>query len=307
MILLYHLIFPDDTPADARNAGKVLKLKDFKRHITWLNKYFNIVSLKEHINLAADRTSSNRICIAITFDDGYQRTFDLISPFLVKEEIPVTFFVTTSHLSDDQLLWFVYFNALCFEKTYPDITISGKIYLLNSEKNCYTAWRTLINLARHSGDAIAFSRNFSRDYPLPESIVQKYLGLTEKQISEIGKSPFLALGGHTHHHPYLNQISQKIQYQEMLQNKQILERLSGKPVEHFAYTGGVYNMQSITAAKEAGFHAAFAVNPRRLNAEPLFEIPRTDIYSPSLLKLTLKVTGIVNFARRIGYQRIDGE
>jgi len=305
MILLYHLVFPDDTPLDTWNAGQVLRLKDFKRHITWLKKYYQIVPLFNYLKDETSNSNNRPKKIAITFDDGYQKTFDLIFPYLQKEEIPVTFFTTTSHLIDSQLLWFVYFNALCFEKVYKEISINQQIYPLVSERACYIAWRTLINHARESGNAIAFSRDFSRNFPLPESVVQKYLGMTEKQISEIGKSQFLALGGHTHHHPYLNQISQEIQYQEMLQNKQILERISGKPVEHFAYTGGVYNTQSITAAKEAGFQAAFAVNPRRLSTEPLYEIPRTDIYSPSMLKLILKVSGVVNFARQMGYQRID--
>lgn len=300
MILLYHLVFPDDTPKDTWNAGKVLRLRDFKRQITWLKRYFNLVSLSEYINDTVTRTNTNHKNIAITFDDGYCRTFDLISPFLIMEEIPVTFFVTTSHLTDGRLLWFVYFNALCFEKAYPEIAINAQIHILNSEKNCYTAWRTLINLARQSGDAISFSREFSRKYPLPDRIIQNYLGLTETQIGNIGRSPLMDLGGHTHNHPYLDQISKEKQIDEMLQNKQLLERLSDKPVPFFAYTGGVYNPDSITAVIKAGFQAAFAINPRGLGGEIRYELPRTDIYSPSIIKLLLKVSGLVNLVRRTG-------
>ena len=285
---------------DTWNAGQVLRLRDFKRQIIWLRKYFNIVSLSEYVNNPIKRTNNTRKTIAITFDDGYRKTFDLISPFLNENNIPVTFFVTTSHLTDGQLLWFVYFNALCFEKVYPEITINAKTYSLNSEKNCYTAWKTLISLARQSGDAIAFSREFSKNYSLPEHIIQKYLGLTETQIADIGKSAFLELGGHTHNHPYLDQVSKEVQLREMCQNKQMLEDLSGNTIPYFAYTGGVYNTDSIEAVKEIGFRAAFAVNPRGLGRETKYELPRTDIYSPSMAKLILKVSGLVDIARRVG-------
>ena len=300
MILLYHLVFPDATLKDAWNAGKVIMLSDFKRHITWLKKRFHIVSLEKYLDDQRQNAAHAHRNITITFDDGYRNTFELVSPFLVEENVPTTFFVTTSHLTDGALLWFVYFNALCFEKSYEKLIINAEMYPLTSEKACFIAWRTLINLARTSGDAIAFSRNYTRNYPLPENIIQKYLGLTVKQISRIGASQILELGGHTNSHPYLNQISCDQQLNEMLENKRILEEISKKEVLYFAYTGGVYNADSLAAVERVGFTAAFAVKPRQLGTEYHYEIKRTDIYSASMLKLKLKVYGLVDLARQIG-------
>src|SRR5690606_32800005 len=107
-----------------------------------------------------------------------------------------------------------------------------------------------------------------------------------------------SLGGHTHSHPYLDQLGQAEQLEEMKLNKQILEELSEKPVRYFAYPGGVYNLESIATARQAGFSAAFAVMPKSLSLDPLFEVPRTDIYSPALWKLELKVLGLVEIVRR---------
>ena len=298
MILLYHLLFPDDTPQEMWNAGKVLRLHEFKRQMTWLKNNFDILSLSEYMRVKSDKSKERKRIIAVTFDDGYHNTYELISPFLEKESIPVTFFVNTSHLVDGQLLWFVYFNALCFEKSYQEIIIEEKTYPLVSENNCFNAWRTLINLARQSSDAITFYMDFAKRYPLPEDIIRKYSGFTEQQIAQIGRTPHLALGGHTHNHPYLDKISKEDQYSEMLQNKQILEKLSGNEVTHFAYTGGIYNRDSIAAVKMVGFQAAFSVNPKGLSLETQFEMPRTDIYSPSLIKLIVKTTGLVNLFRQ---------
>jgi hypothetical protein len=258
------------------------------------------VSLEKYLDDLRQNAMHAHGNVALTFDDGYRNTYELVSTFLVEEKVPTTFFVTTSHLTDGALLWFVYFNALCFEKAYEKLIINAEIYSLTSEKTCFIAWRTLINLARASGDAIAFSRDYARNYPLPENIKQKYLGLTEAQISRIGASQILELGGHTNCHPYLDQIFYDQQLDEMLENKRILEEISNKAVRYFTYPGGVYNTDSLAAVERVGFKAAFAVKSRQLGTENRFEIPRTDIYSASMLKLKLKVYGLVDLARQIG-------
>jgi len=84
------------------------------------------------------------------------------------------------------------------------------------------------------------------------------------------------------------------------QNKGILEGISGKSLRYFAYTGGVYDSQSIEAVKKARFEAALSVIPRNFGGDPLYELPRTDIYSPSLIKLKLKVFGLLSLLNRLG-------
>lgn len=299
MILLYHLVFPDSTPKDTWNAGKVLRLADFKRQLNWLKRRYKMLSLEEYLdNFLADAEDRQR-SIALTFDDGYRRTFDLVSPFLIDNGIPATFFVSTAHLEGEGLLWFVYFNALCFEGAYESLRIEDENYLLDSEKACTLAWRRLIALARESGDAIGFSHRYEQRYPLTDHVIQRYLGLTEEQLSGFKDAPDLDLGGHTHRHPYLDQISAQDQLAEMQKNKAILEDLSGQPVRYFAYTGGVYDQTSIEMAKQVGFEAAFAVQPKYLGDDPRFEMPRTDIYAPSLLKLWGKVSGIAPMAKKL--------
>ena len=292
MILLYHMVFPDATPPDTWNAGLVLRLKDFKRQIKWLQRFFHIVSLDEYVNHIQTAGKSKARLAALTFDDCYSQTYQVISQHLKDNEIPATFFANTQQLEQDSLLWFVYFNALCFEKVYLELSIEGNRYPLSTQKECRYAWQKLINMARSNKDARKFSLNFSQDYPLPPEIIAKYQGLSKEQLSQIGASHILSLGGHTHSHPYLDQISATEQLVEISYNKELLEVFSPRPVDHFAYTGGVYNTDSIAAVKSAGFKSGFAIQPRQLTNDKLFEIPRTDIYGASLLKFLAKTSGI---------------
>lgn len=292
MILLYHLIFSDDTPPGTWNAGNVLRLSDFRKQLIWLQKHFHIVSLKEYLSQPISTNND----VVITFDDGYRKTIELVLPIIEAQGIPVTFFLNTSHLEDGNLLWFVYINALCFEKIYDSLQLGSTTYPLHTKKQCYLAWQTLINQARSSRDPISFSKNVAKNYPLPEAVTNAYMGVSEEQIAALGKSQLMDIGGHTHSHPYLNQLTMDQLLAEVRKNKQLLEYISQKEVHFFAYPGGVYDQRAIEAVKHVGFQAALAINPKNLGNETQFEIKRVGIYSPSILKLRFKMSGIVNLS-----------
>ncbi len=294
MILLYHLVFPDSTPANTWNAGLVLRIKDFQRQMLWLKRFYQIVSLDEYVNQMQNSEKPRSRLAALSFDDCYCHTFQLVSPFLEVNDIPATFFANTLHLEQNSLLWFVYFNALCFEKVYPELIIEGLRYPLTTQNECYSAWQKLINLAKASEDARVFSQSISRNYPLPDEIVARYQGLSEEQLRQVGASHIFSLGGHTHSHPYLDQISSKEQFEEMVYNKKLLEIFANKTINHFAYTAGIYNMDSIIALKSAGFKTGFAIRPRNLSSDVLCEIPRTEVYGATILKFLVKISGIMN-------------
>jgi len=288
MILEYHLIFPDSHPRDTWNAGNIIRVKDFARQMRYLKKHYRILPLDDYAEVFLSQSPQSKRAIALTFDDCGQRTFSLVEPVLSQEHFPATFFANTSHLKDGKLLWFTYFNALCFEKAYSSINIKGREYPLQTKQQCFHAWQDLIHQAQISGDAIAYSEAISAKYPLSAEIIENYLGLTEKQIKNIGSSAHFAFGGHTHHHPYLTQLSPEKQQEEIIENKRLLEQIGRKPVRYFAYPGGKYSLPIIDIVKACGFSAACAEKSLNLG-EPRFELPRTGIYSPSLIKFILKL------------------
>jgi len=290
MILTYHLIFPDSHPKDCWSAGNVIRIRDFARQMRYLKKHYQILPLEAYVEVFFSNSSQLNRTIALTFDDCGHRIFSLVEPVLSQERLPATFFANTSHLKDGKLLWFTYFNALCFEKAYSSINIKGREYPLRTKQQCFQAWQDLIHQAQTNGDAISYSEAISAKYPLPAEITQNYLGLTEEQIKRIGSSAQFTLGGHTHHHPYLTQLSSEEQQEEIIENKRLLEQISEKPVRCFAYPGGKYTREVIDIVKVCGFSAACAESPLNLG-EPRFELPRTGIYSPSMAKFILKLKG----------------
>jgi peptidoglycan/xylan/chitin deacetylase (PgdA/CDA1 family) len=87
IVLYYHRVADDcATPWTISNAM-------FLRQMQWLQKRFTFISLEE----TQSRIRSGRNaqpCISITFDDGYADNCRQAIPWLIKERIPCTYFVT---------------------------------------------------------------------------------------------------------------------------------------------------------------------------------------------------------------------
>ena len=68
----------------------------FLRHVRWLQRRFDLVSLDEAQRRL--RGGSRTACVSITFDDGYASNCDYALPLLLAEGIPCTYFVTSQNV-----------------------------------------------------------------------------------------------------------------------------------------------------------------------------------------------------------------
>jgi len=300
MILLYHSIIPNDSPADRLCVGQALTQSAFENHIRWLANHFRIVSLAEYLeNFQHAKLNKHRL-IALTFDDGFRVSFECVYSFLVDHSIPATIFVSTAHLEHGELLWFSYLKALCFEKQYPAITINGSTFHLNTMEQRIRVWNEIRGLAKASGDPARFSKMLARAYPLSPEVAAFYGGMTHDQLKTAGNCSLFEIGSHTVNHTLLSLLPREMQEKEIVDSKRFLSAATGKPVRYFAYPGGDYGWDTVELVKTAGFEAAFAVIPNRSVIDYQFEISRIGIYSPSLLKLQLKTIGVADLARHFG-------
>jgi len=91
MVLFYHRI--------AKVADNAWTCSDdmFVRQIRWLRSHFDLVSLTE-AQQRIRRGENDRPCVSITFDDGYADNCREALPFLIREQVPCTYFVTTKNV-----------------------------------------------------------------------------------------------------------------------------------------------------------------------------------------------------------------
>ena len=92
-VLFYHRV------ADVHPNQWTLSTRDFIRQLEWIRKHFAILSL--HDAQQQIEKGGTRPAVCITFDDGYAENCETALPYLLREEIPFTYFVASRHVMDD--------------------------------------------------------------------------------------------------------------------------------------------------------------------------------------------------------------
>lgn len=94
-ILFYHRV------SDDRPNSWTIPTRSFARQIRWLNRKFDIVSMREaQARIASGHNQRPTACI--TFDDGYSDNRRFAIPLLLNHRIPFTYFVSTNHVLRDE-------------------------------------------------------------------------------------------------------------------------------------------------------------------------------------------------------------
>ena len=89
-ILFYHRV------SDEKLNDWTITVEKFKRQMEWLQDSFDVVDLEECQNRIASG-HNDRPTVAITFDDGYRENGEFAIPYLIENQIPATYFVTTGN------------------------------------------------------------------------------------------------------------------------------------------------------------------------------------------------------------------
>lgn len=105
-ILVYHRV------TDEKDESVSTSIKNFSRQISFLGKYFSIITMEWLINSIKNREPLPSNSIVITFDDGYKDVFTNAYPILKEHNIPATVFITTDFIEGKSLYDAPHLNPL---------------------------------------------------------------------------------------------------------------------------------------------------------------------------------------------------
>ncbi|HEV8286415.1 MAG TPA: polysaccharide deacetylase family protein [Chitinophagaceae bacterium] len=91
-----------------------------------------------------------------------------------------------------------------------------------------------------------------------------------KQLADEGNT----IGSHTWNHSNVKNYAAQDWVTQIDKPSQELEKITGKPIEYFAYPFGLWNKPAIEQLKQRGFKAAFQLSAKRDENDPLFTIRR---------------------------------
>ena len=107
---------------------------------------------------------------------------------------------------------------------------------------------------------------------------RRFKHLTLSQIQHLSKEGF-CLGSHGVNHLFLTHQNDSTVKFEIQTSKSMLETLLQKPINFFAYPYGDYDSKTARLVQEAGYTAAFSLNPGRvIKTDNLYFLPRIAIY-----------------------------
>jgi len=136
---------------------------------------------------------------------------------------------------------------------------------------------------------LSFDDTHAEDFSMVAPILARYgyKGVFFTMTVCIGKNGFMTaaeiktlsdsghiIGGHTWNHPNITTVKGKEWEQQIDKPKLLLEKITGKTVNYFAYPYGAWNDTAIMELKKRGINAAFQLTGKQSEKEPLFTIRR---------------------------------
>ena len=91
-----------------------------------------------------------------------------------------------------------------------------------------------------------------------------------KQLADEGH----ALESHTWDHHMVTKYVGEDWDKQLVESKQKIEKITGKPVQYFAYPFGLWNKEGIPEIKKRDYKMAFILSSKRDSTEPLYTVRR---------------------------------
>jgi len=282
VILLYHRV----TNLQLDPQELAVSPENFETHLKILREKYCLIDIDEFSEIIRSRKAMPKSSVVITFDDGYVDNFYEALPILNRQRAQAIFYIATANIDSRREFWWDNLERIFLHGLNLPPALSfkshGKSYLFGTataseRESTYLALHPVIK------NCDVDERERLMDYILSwsgQSVAgrETHRMMHASEVTALANSPSAVIGAHTHNHPKLSVCSQHMQRREILASKEILEKLTRKPVMHFSYPFGTrqdYDRHSVAICKDLGLTMACANTHNRVHRwSNTFELPR---------------------------------
>jgi len=268
IILCYHRIFEPERDPHLLSVS----LEHFQQHLQVIKQMAHPVRLDQ-------LHEKTRRGVVITFDDGYLDNLENALPLLREANLPATIYIATGYVGTDREFWWDDLERLTLgAATLPEILrlqINGHMREWDIDENRanHRDWNVLMTDKQTTRQRL-FCDLHAALRPLVEPQQQEVLDqlreltgispnarplhrcITAAELKTLAAEPLITLGAHTISHCDLDYRTKDEQQTEIAGSKEQLEKIIGRPVEHFSYPYGSFNDDSIAVCGENSFRSA---------------------------------------------------
>ncbi len=246
LVLMFHQV--SDVK---RSYYPAMPLKAFEELCCYVKKHYTVLDISE---VANHYFNNSKPAAVITFDDAHYDILENAWPILSKLGLKFTVNVDTEILETEKPQDFIrVFDMLnhCNLKSYQDVQFMKTPLEIKKDSPLETeAAFVEIMSGLSSKDKRTFVDNMANSIGMKSDNYSKMLSAEDvKFLSSKG----VQFGSHSHTHPILTEIEKDQVVFEMQLSKEILENLTGKSVDIFAYPNGIWNEKTEQMAKDCGF------------------------------------------------------
>jgi peptidoglycan/xylan/chitin deacetylase (PgdA/CDA1 family) len=240
LILNFHQISSQFNPKIDLQSNWT-SLNSFNQTIGFLQaNNYQLISLKEAVNIVESKQKRKKHYAAITFDDGYASILNIL-PYLEKNKIPVTFFINTAYLDDKLYNWVDIVNYVLnvADKSEISSELFESINNLNKTQNS-------VEFFKEKEIAEDFAKKI-KDWPSRWLTTEELFGI---------KNPLFSIGLHGHEHLKYDIMPDEICKRNLEKNIEILEQHPNY-VPFFAFPFGRWEERNLKTLSELGLTPFF--------------------------------------------------
>ncbi|GAF03273.1 outer membrane N-deacetylase [Saccharicrinis fermentans DSM 9555 = JCM 21142] len=287
-VIMFHRIFNEDE----RLITKGLQVsQDYLENIIkhFIAQKIDIVSLDECYRRLTTSKRSKRF-VTITFDDGYLDNLTHALPVFEKYKVPFSVFVTTGFLNDTSVMWWYLMEDLILNQEELSFSYGTQTYeysLRNDEekRTAFAKIKTLILKCKNKTEYMDLLKTVIKNTDVEMSGLNQKLMLCPDQVRMMSDHPLVTIGAHTVHHMALSAMTEDDAVREMKESIAVLEQITNKKMEYFAYPYGTAveaGQREFDIARRCNLKMAFTTEKRNISrhqAQNIFSIPRLGINS----------------------------
>jgi len=292
IVLNYHRIVNEDLNGFLfKSAAIHHNAKLFEREMSFITRWFTVISMDELIAQIKKKKGFNTPCIAITFDDGYRDNYTLAYPVLKQFDLPATIYTISGLIGTTQRTWldtidYVLLKTKEKKLKFPPL-FGDEILDIHSIQDKQKANNRIGEKLKRVDNKIKFklidelfdTLKVNRDFMSKNKPVM----LNWEEVKEMAGNN-ISFGAHTHSHPILTQMPPGEAKHEIAISKNTLENELHAPVKHFAFPNGTtadFNEELRQFCVELGFKSiatgTYGINNKK--SDPFF-IKRMVPYVP---------------------------
>lgn len=240
--------------------------------------------------------------VALTFDDGFRDNLNVVPHVLEKYSAPFTAYVTTQMVTRELDAWWLGLQTHLLAKVVVDVGPMEKRFACASRSEKMAAFDAVAQWVHgdyRRGNEI---RDFLRRAGCDATDVLDRIALDEDDVIKLSRHPLATIGGHTTSHPALRDLGPAEATDEISDNKEFLESLIGKAVDHFAYPFGgprACGERDAAIVSNLGFRSAVTTRHGTLfpdHEDSTFALPRIGVHpSDTAATMVNKASGVYRF------------